>query len=224
MYVLGWIRMITRPFQQQQSNRKIVQYRAQGAYLNKGVESGSVPEGMFPELSGVDPRYLGGLRKWGSMKTVISLSDRLTDVLTTKGAIRKFRYVVFRKYGTGTVYRAYVVLFSTTTGSAAGVSVVYSEDGTTFTELVIHAAGTVARTANLDVVVADDRMLVLVEGMAPQIVYYTGIIRRRVREPLQTVERGARYLPVRPGHLGKIPRTISGGMENTRWHIGSTPA
>lgn len=168
---------VDRPYRYgQEKNRKSVQYRVAGPFLNRSMQAGSVQEGSFYTLSGVDPRFVGGLRKWFGMKAVKNIADTgLVEEILGGTTLRKFRYVTFRKYGTGTMYSGFVVLVEGS-GSTAAVSLVYTADGgSTWAELAIHAAGgTIAETENLDVMVADDKLFVFVTGESTKLVYYNG--------------------------------------------------
>jgi hypothetical protein len=146
--------------------------------MDQSVPPNQVKPGTYGRLVGTDNRFNGCLHKYYGNKKVLDLDDvsGMGDIDTYDGP-SYFKKVTFQKRNTSTVYHGFVVRWdSLDSNSDEQVDLVYTDDnGSTWTRLAIHATGNnIASTADMDCVVDGPYLMIAVEGLATQTVYWNG--------------------------------------------------
>ena len=167
--------------------KEYIEYVMRGPFLNRAVPENQVQPGSFGELSGVDGRFMGCLRKFFGMKEVIDL-DSVIDTIDSYDGPSFFKYVTFHKLGTSDTYRGFVIRYDKyDNNNKEQVDLVYTLDGSSWAAHEIWAgAGSGTEITNqlaMDCDVDGGFLFVTIDTKAPQTIYWDGAA-------LQTVPMG----------------------------------
>lgn len=154
-----------------------IQYPVRGPFLNRGVAPTEVPPGSYAELSGIDGRFNGCLRKFYGMKKVVDLDD-VTGGIDAYDGPSYFKAVTFQKYGTTTMYRGFVVRWDEGDDNTnEAVDLFYTVDnGSNWLshEIVAQSGSGITSTTAMDCATDGPYLYVSIAGVANKTVYWNG--------------------------------------------------
>ncbi|MCP4996430.1 MAG: hypothetical protein GY934_22045, partial [Gammaproteobacteria bacterium] len=152
-------------------------YSFDGPRLNRDVPGNKIQFGQQSQVSGVDGRFKGTLRKYYGNRLLVDL-DGVTGLTTIDAydGVSFMQEVIFQKRGTSTIYRGFVIRWDEgddTDNSEVGL--VYSSDnGSTWAYLAViaQAASGVTKTTAMEAMTSGAYLIVAVEGASTRTVYW----------------------------------------------------
>jgi hypothetical protein len=157
-------------------DRIYIPYRFDSPRMDQSVPPNQVKPGTYGRLVGTDNRFNGCLHNYYGNKKVLDLDGTIGDIDTYDGP-SYFKKVTFQKRNTATIYHGFVIRWdSSDSNTDEQVDLIYTDDnGSTWTQLAIHATGNnITSTAEMDCTVDGPYLMIAVEGMATQTVYWNG--------------------------------------------------
>mgnify|MGYP003146156835 CR=1 FL=1 len=148
------------------ANRAYIPYTIPGPYLDKSRPPETVRVGTMSDLTGVDGRYQGCLRKFYGMKLVKDFS--LTNVSFG-------RYAATQKGTTADFFRGFVIKHGSNTSDQQIDFKYYDTSSSTWASHTIWATGnSITSTTVVDVATDGKFLYTFVESKVPQVTYYNG--------------------------------------------------